>query len=116
MSHLALAYPRKHFFFEMFTRDISLEDCPLDLVDNSIDGLIRPRSIEVSSKLLREDKKLSAAEVRALPEVRVSYRETEFRIEDTCGGINRQHAMEELSTLPTQRGTYKGRWVFMASA
>ena len=37
-AQFAKAYPRKHFFFEMFTRDISLEDCILDLIDNSIDA------------------------------------------------------------------------------
>jgi len=51
-THKANAYPRKHFFFEMFTRDISLEDCILDLIDNSIDGLIRTRSIEIGNSLL----------------------------------------------------------------
>jgi hypothetical protein len=50
----ANAYPRKHFFLEMFTRDISLEDCVLDLIDNSIDGLVRTRRINVSSSLLDE--------------------------------------------------------------
>ncbi len=41
-TKLAKAYPRKHFFFEMFTRDLSLEDCVLDLIDNSIDASSAP--------------------------------------------------------------------------
>jgi hypothetical protein len=43
----ARAYPTKEFFIEMFTRDISLEDCILDLIDNSIDSLIRARKIDI---------------------------------------------------------------------
>ena len=33
--------PTKQFFIEMITRDISIEDAIMDLVDNSIDGAIR---------------------------------------------------------------------------
>ncbi|WP_072395132.1 hypothetical protein [Hyphomicrobium sp. CS1GBMeth3] len=32
------ANPTKAFFVRMITRDIALEDCVLDLIDNSIDG------------------------------------------------------------------------------
>jgi hypothetical protein len=92
----------------MFTRDISLEDCVLDLVDNSIDGLIRSRGIEVSSKLLREQKKLSAAEVRGLPKISISYSEAEFKIEDTCGGIDREHAMTEVFNFGHAEGDVPG--------
>ncbi len=45
----ANAYPRKNFFIQMFTKDIGLEDCILDLIDNSIDGLIRSRKIKLSA-------------------------------------------------------------------
>lgn len=62
MSELvADARPTKELFLEMFVRDLSLEDCILDLVDNSIDSLIRIRDIDVSEALLpegiQEDKK-----------------------------------------------------------
>ena len=45
---VAKAYPRKNFFVQMFTKDISLEDCVLDLIDNSIDGFIRSRHLRLS--------------------------------------------------------------------
>jgi hypothetical protein len=32
---VASAFPRKRFFLDMFTRDIFLDDCILDLIDNS---------------------------------------------------------------------------------
>ena len=37
----AKAYPTKAFFVNMITRDITFEDCILDLIDNSVDGASR---------------------------------------------------------------------------
>ncbi len=51
---IADASPTKGVFLEMFVRDLSLEDCILDLVDNSIDSLIKSRNIDVSEALLPE--------------------------------------------------------------
>ena len=51
---IADARPTKGLFLEMFVRDLSLEDCILDLVDNSIDSLTRSRKIDVSEALLPE--------------------------------------------------------------
>jgi hypothetical protein len=45
------AYPRKQFFIEMFTRDITLEDCILDLIDNSMDSYLRTRNIAVDAEV-----------------------------------------------------------------
>lgn len=35
------AYPVKNFFVDMLTRDITLEDAILDLLDNCVDGILR---------------------------------------------------------------------------
>jgi hypothetical protein len=35
------AFPRKSFFISLLTRDIELSSCVLDLIDNSIDGIIK---------------------------------------------------------------------------
>jgi hypothetical protein len=51
-ENYASAFPRKRFFLEMFTRDITLEECVLDLIDNSIDGLIRSRSLNLDARQL----------------------------------------------------------------
>jgi len=48
----ANALPRKRFFLEMFTRDVSLQDCILDLIDNSIDGLIRSHNVDLGDSFL----------------------------------------------------------------
>jgi hypothetical protein len=91
---LANAYPRKHFFFEMFTRDISLEDCILDLIDNSIDGLVRSRHIDISTQLLRANGNSTPSASKAV--IEVSYTESQFEIKDNCGGISRDHALKEV--------------------
>ncbi len=96
-NHLANAYPRKHFFLEMFTRDISLEDCILDLIDNAIDGLVRTRDIDISASLLQQSEHANAeAENNDLARIEVSYSETHFTIKDNCGGITRKHALKEV--------------------
>jgi hypothetical protein len=33
--------PQKRFFVSMLTRDIDLDDAILDLIDNSVDGVMR---------------------------------------------------------------------------
>ena len=70
------AQPSKRFFVEMLTRDIELSDAILDLLDNSVDGLIRSR--------LDSRRKFFA---------RLTLAPNEFTIEDNCGGIPRKVAM-----------------------
>ena len=41
------ADPSKEFFIDMLTRDISLSECVLDLLDNSVHGLIRHKNLDV---------------------------------------------------------------------
>src|SRR5215471_4128171 len=47
----AKASPSKAFFIEMLTRDITLSDCVLDLVDNAIHRLIVETGLDVSEHL-----------------------------------------------------------------
>ena len=72
------ATPVKSFFVEMLTRDISLDDAILDLMDNSVDGVMR--SIGKKS-LLGEKAPYSGYWVK----IRIS--KNLFSIEDNCGGI-----------------------------
>src|SRR6267142_1326072 len=108
MKQLANAYPRKHFFLEMFTRDISLEDCVLDLIDNSIDGLVRTQKIDISSSLLEEANGISVTSPADLPQIDVSYSERYFEIKDTCGGIPREHAMKDVFNFGHHPGAMAG--------
>ena len=86
------AFPRKRFFVEMFTRDIAFEDCILDLVDNSIDSLIRTRSIDL------EDDTLVKNRVRP-GQISVDVSSKRISVTDNCGGIPLDKAMHEVFTF-----------------
>jgi hypothetical protein len=72
------ATPVKSFFVHMLTRDIRLEDAILDLLDNSVDGILRSKADKPSST-----KKLPYAGYWAEIEVK----KDSFTISDNCGGI-----------------------------
>lgn len=74
----AAAIPTKQFFVSMLTRDISLADAILDLIDNCLDGALRSANggeVDYSQYL-----------------VKVTLTDEEFSIEDNCGGIPREVA------------------------
>ena len=77
MSVKADASPTKEFFVHMITRDISLQDSILDLLDNSIDGARRsiPAAAPVETKYAGFWAQIDFAKDR-------------FRIKDNCGGIS----------------------------
>ncbi len=69
--------PVKSFFVQMLTRDISLSDSILDLIDNCIDGVLR------SKKAGRKNVKQPFKGYYA----KISYDDSTFEISDNCGGI-----------------------------
>jgi Histidine kinase-, DNA gyrase B-, and HSP90-like ATPase len=69
--------PVKRFFVDMLTRDISLQDVLLDLIDNSVDGVLR--SIDEATR--QREKPYTGYWVR------ITLSANEFVIEDNCGGI-----------------------------
>lgn len=79
-SDRAQASPTKQFFVSMLTRDISLADAILDLLDNCLDGALRSAH--------GEDVDYSAHRVR------IEMAEDYFLIEDNCGGIPRDVARD----------------------
>jgi hypothetical protein len=96
-TELANAFPRKTFFIQMFTKDISLEDSILDLVDNSIDGLMRTEQLnpsDISKGIFRRDGHLRPV-TGSLPPIEVRYSQDEVVVEDNCGGIDFQYALKE---------------------
>jgi len=81
------------FFVEMFTRDVSIEECILDLIDNSFDGLIRTRRLELDQNLLAPP----PAEIEPnLPIIKLEISDKEVLITDNCGGIPLKDAQEEV--------------------
>lgn len=74
----AQASPTKQFFVSMLTRDISLADAILDLVDNCLDGALRlakGNRVDYTKHL-----------------VKIVLAKDHFSIEDNCGGIPRDVA------------------------
>jgi len=82
MSQKAQAEPTKDFFVRMITRDIGLEDCILDLLDNCVDGATR----HISDK---------NPDTRSLKGYRaeIEFSSSSFQISDNCGGISLDDAV-----------------------
>lgn len=90
----ATANPTKKFFVRMITRDISLEDCILDLVDNSVDKAWR---LEGSSPMgLAEGVDLSSYRVE------ITAGAASFRIVDNCGGMTLSDAVNHAFSFGRQ--------------
>jgi hypothetical protein len=89
------ASPEKRLFISLLTRDISLVDAVLDLIDNCINSaiilgheqLVRPA--DYISLLHRKPKK-------ALPTIDIVFDQYGFSISDTCGGISLKHAKKDV--------------------
>ena len=87
----ASANPTRAFFVRMLTRDITLEDCILDLLDNSVDGAW---SLEGGHPLTLEDKTdLSKYSIR------IEIKSDRFVIHDNCGGISLDDAADYAFTF-----------------
>ena len=101
MGEAVDARPKKTFFLDMFTRDISLEDAILDLIDNAIDALCKTRSIDLSVHYVKNDgvptpTGAEGYEDVAPAKIGVSFADSGFKIIDNCGGIPYQRAKEEV--------------------
>lgn len=69
--------PTKKFFIEMITRDISIEDAIIDLLDNSIDGANNINPNDYSGL-----------------EIELKVNSDEFSIRDNCGGFSLETAQK----------------------
>ena len=92
----ANANAEKRFFIDVITRDISLEDAILDLIDNAVDALVRTRNIDLSKDLLPAIIQHNNNKDNNLPEIRIKFSSKQFVIEDNCGGIPFQKAEAEI--------------------
>ena len=80
MSTTIVAKPAKRFFVEMLTRDIDLDDAILDLLDNSLDGLLRATGADLEQ--YKEHR------------IDIAVSSERFEIRDNCGGIPTKVAQE----------------------
>ena len=79
---IANAQPTKEFFVHMITKDISLKDCILDLIDNCLDGARR------TSQATNDELKYKGFRAS------LNITSEEFSIEDNCGGISISNAID----------------------
>lgn len=82
----AVANPTKTFFVRMITRDITLDDCILDLIDNSVDGAWRSEGSRPMGLAQEVDLSRYTVKITANP--------GSFCIEDNCGGMTLDDAVD----------------------
>jgi Histidine kinase-, DNA gyrase B-, and HSP90-like ATPase len=90
------ARPTRRFFIEMLTSDITLDEAVLDLLDNSVDALIRTGASPVDHMLLFSQ---PAKDSKRLPQINVEISENRVRISDNCGGMTRAAAQRDVFRL-----------------
>lgn len=97
----ASAHPTKAFFVRMLTRDISLSDCILDLIDNSVDAAWA--SLDSVPPTLESSRRLAAFKID------LTIAKDEFTIVDNCGGISLDDAVNYAFTFGRDElGTVEG--------
>ena len=86
--------PSKDFFIDMITRDISIENCILDLLDNSVDAAL---------KTIRGQGRDAFSETLDGYTVSLTLSDDDFQIVDNCGGMSiddaKSHAFHFGSSL-----------------
>jgi len=80
------ASPSKDFFIGMLTRDIPVTDCILDLVDNSIDSVLRKFDINII-ELLNNGHINDKFTLFKKIEINIELKRDRFSIKDNCFGI-----------------------------
>ena len=96
------ANPTKKFFVEMITRDISLIDCILDLIDNSIDSVLHKTNFDPYRGLFKNDQKILNKY-----KVTIKFDGNKFEISDNAEGIDRKHAEKHVFTFGSANGLKK---------
>ncbi len=89
------ASPTKAFFIENLTRDLTLEDAILDLVDNSIDSAVQVAGLDVSASLLRRP----PAALEDKSKIRVQVDRERIVVTDQAGGIDPERAQRDVFRL-----------------
>jgi len=102
----ASAEVRKQFFIDMFTRDISLEDCVLDLIDNSLDSYLLKHQISISGLIFGPNGNGAGRQTGA---INVECSDRQIKIADSCGGISRKQAMEEVFRFGPDEDGHTGK-------
>jgi hypothetical protein len=96
----------KRFFIALITRDITLEDAILDLIDNSVNSALRQIGFDSS----RVGALLAGAVETPTPtmSVNVTLTDKRFEIFDTCGGIDIEVARHDMFRFGRDGGNPSG--------
>lgn len=84
-THKAHAAPTKDFFVRMIIKDISLEDCILDLIDNCLDGARKVKHASSAGARVDDYSGFNA---------QLNFSGERFEIVDNCGGIKISEAID----------------------
>ena len=101
------ASPTKAFFVNMITRDITLGDTILDLIDNSIDAAWHNEGGPPMELADTVDLSAYRISIFASPE--------RFSIRDNCGGMTLDDAVEHAFSFGRRRLTRAGKITALAS-
>lgn len=94
VAQKAGANPTKGFFVRMISRDITLEDCILDLIDNSVDGARRSEGSRPMGLADGADLSSYSIYIEASPQ--------RFAIRDNCGGMTLDDAVNHAFSFGRQ--------------
>ena len=86
-TSVAIASPEKRFFIHLITKDITLEDAILDLVDNSINSLLKESAISLFQTFNAVTGTLKTVKLARNYQIDISLSTQGFEITDNCGGI-----------------------------
>ena len=77
MDELVSFQPTKRLFIDILTRDISIHDCILDLLDNAVDSYTRNK-------------------IKEKRDVQLNFDKGKISIFDNCGGIEKERLKKEV--------------------
>ena len=95
VNQLVDASPTKEFFIDILTKDISVEDCILDMVDNSLHSHISHTGLDVSRYLLEDE---VPREGRG-SKIKIELTPQKLTLTDNTGGIPLAKARDEVFRL-----------------
>ena len=105
--------PSKAFFVDMITRDLTVDDSILDLIDNSIDAAVTRQGVNVM-KVLTEQRHDNDRFQHAKVSIDINIDADRFVIRDSCGGISIDNAQETVFRFgnPEQRSATGGLSIY----
>ncbi|MBY8964719.1 ATP-binding protein [Algiphilus sp. NNCM1] len=96
----ALAHPEKRLFIHLLTRDISLVDAFLDIIDNSVNAALQRSQMDVTDAATFEAVEKRSPKQKYI--VKVHYRPEKILVEDNCGGMSSEEAQNEVFVFGAQ--------------